>query len=254
MAMISDDILKEATARLVERFHPERIILFGSQARGTADRDSDVDLLVIGRYEGNRHDLATEMSRVLGELPFPRDIIVMTPEEFERDRRIPGMVARPAAREGQTLYGQPPGRTTDPMSSFDPDILRAVREWLTYADEDLQVATDLLGSPRRPYRHVANSAQQAAEKYLKAYLVFRLVDFPKTHEMKLLLDLCSQHATWADALREAEVLTRFAVTPRYPGIGRVVTEAEATRAVELAARVQAAVLAALRAEGMELPE
>lgn len=102
--MVSADILDEATRRLVEKFHPEKIILFGSQARGTANEHSDVDLLVICHFEGPRRGLMVEMDRALWGVGFARDIIVMTPEEYQRDVRIPGTIARPASREGKVLY------------------------------------------------------------------------------------------------------------------------------------------------------
>jgi len=59
--MVSDDILNKATDRLVAGFHPQRIILFGSQARGTADEHSDVDLLVVSPVEGSRRALMVAM-------------------------------------------------------------------------------------------------------------------------------------------------------------------------------------------------
>lgn len=93
-----------AVERLRERFHPERIILFGSWARGTADARSDVDLLVLMPVRGSRRRLALEMDRALSGLGFARDIVILTPEEYERDRLIPGTIARPAAMEGKTLY------------------------------------------------------------------------------------------------------------------------------------------------------
>lgn len=102
--MIDGAMLQEATRRLVEAFQPVRIILFGSQARETADGRSDVDLLVITNVQGDRAELALAMDRALRGLRLPRDIVVMTPEEFERDRDIPGTVARPASREGRVLY------------------------------------------------------------------------------------------------------------------------------------------------------
>ncbi|MHB8766987.1 MAG: nucleotidyltransferase domain-containing protein [Deferrisomatales bacterium] len=102
--MIDWRTLEEAAERLVSQFHPERIILFGSYARGVADEHSDVDLLVIGRFEANRRALMVAMDRALGGLGFARDIMVMTPEEFEEDRHIPGTIARPAALDGKVLY------------------------------------------------------------------------------------------------------------------------------------------------------
>lgn len=96
----------EASERLGKQFHPERVILFGSYARGSADEHSDVDLLVICTFEGSRRKLMVEMDRSLRGLNFARDIVVLTPEEFERDRHIPGTLARPILEEGQVLYEQ----------------------------------------------------------------------------------------------------------------------------------------------------
>lgn len=102
--MVTSATLQEATRRLIERVEPMRIILFGSQARGTADVRSDVDLLIVSPIVGSRRGLMVEMDRTLGGLGFARDIIVLTPEEYERDRHIPGTVARPAWLEGEVLY------------------------------------------------------------------------------------------------------------------------------------------------------
>ena len=102
--MFDRAILEEATRLLVERFQPQRIILFGSYARGTADDRSDVDLLVICPIRGDRGELMLAMDQTLRGLRLARDIVVLSPEEFERDRLIPGTVARPAWREGKLLY------------------------------------------------------------------------------------------------------------------------------------------------------
>ena len=102
--MVTEAVLEEAARRLVTSFQPTQIILFGSQARGTADDRSDVDLLVICAISGNRRQLMVAMDRALKGLGIARDIVVLTPEEFERDRQIPGTVARPAWLEGRVLY------------------------------------------------------------------------------------------------------------------------------------------------------
>ena len=102
--MVSEETLKEATRRLVDGFHPEKIILFGSQARGTADEKSDVDILVICSVNDNRRDLILNMYRAIDVMSLPTDILVLTPKEFELDRYIPGTIARPAWLEGKILY------------------------------------------------------------------------------------------------------------------------------------------------------
>ena len=104
--MVSENTIQEATRRLVKGFKPKQILLFGSQARGTADKHSDLDLLVVCTLDRKRRDLMVAMDRSLNGLDVARDIIVLTPEEFERDRNIPGTVARPAWREGRVLYEQ----------------------------------------------------------------------------------------------------------------------------------------------------
>lgn len=105
--MSTEEALAQATERLVARFGPRRVILFGSHARGTADARSDVDLLVVCPIPGSRRALMVAMDSALSGLGFARDVIVLTPEEFERDRRIPGTIARYASQEGKVLYDAP---------------------------------------------------------------------------------------------------------------------------------------------------
>jgi predicted nucleotidyltransferase len=102
--MVSDRILQQATQRLVDKFHPHRIILFGSQARGTAGVRSDVDLLVVSPLSGKRRRLMVRMDRVLSTLACAFDVVILTPKEFQRDREIPGTIGRYAYREGRVLY------------------------------------------------------------------------------------------------------------------------------------------------------
>jgi uncharacterized protein len=102
--MVNKGILAQVKKRLVTKFRPERIILFGSQARKTADPRSDVDLLVISPFKGKRSRKTLEMDRALRDLDFAFDIVLMTAEEYEEDRRIPGTLGRYASKEGKVLY------------------------------------------------------------------------------------------------------------------------------------------------------
>jgi len=99
--------IEEMVRRIVDRFHPEKIILFGSHARGTADPDSDADLLVVMPVEGSRRRQATQIDLALAGIRLPADVIVITPEDLERNRDRPGTVIQPALREGQVLYERP---------------------------------------------------------------------------------------------------------------------------------------------------
>jgi len=90
--------------RLVERFAPEQIILFGSHARGTAGPDSDVDLLVVMPITGSKRAKQLEMRLALHDIRVPKDIVLVTPEEVARRRDVVGTIIRPALREGKVLY------------------------------------------------------------------------------------------------------------------------------------------------------
>jgi predicted nucleotidyltransferase len=92
--------------RIVKRFHPEQIILFGSQARGDAGPDSDVDLLVVMRVEGSISEKRLEIRLALPDLPVPVDVIVTTPEDFLWRKDIVGTIEWPATREGKVLYAR----------------------------------------------------------------------------------------------------------------------------------------------------
>jgi len=104
------------------------------------------------------------------------------------------------------------------MKLPDPAVQEKVKQWLSYADEDLRVARHTFSMPDAPpFRVIAFHAQQCAEKYLRAYLVFHLVDFPYTHDIAELLEICATFAPWASQLSFARELTAYAVTVRYPG-------------------------------------
>jgi len=102
--MISNETLLEVKQRLVDGFAPERIILFGSQARETADDRSDVDILVVCSFEGKRRNLMLEMDRALSGLDYAFDVLILRPEEFQIDSLIAGTVGRYASKEGKVLY------------------------------------------------------------------------------------------------------------------------------------------------------
>lgn len=96
--------IREAVRRIVERFAPEQVILFGSHARGTAGPDSDADFLVVMPVSGSKRRKAVEIDLALAGIGLPKDVIVVTPEEVERYRDVVGTIIYPALREGKVLY------------------------------------------------------------------------------------------------------------------------------------------------------
>lgn len=102
--MTTIDVVSVMAERIVERFHPLRILLFGSRARGDARPDSDVDLLVVLPECQDRRAAAIAIRRALADLPVGKDVIVTTPDEIARRGDLVGTVLRPALREGMTIY------------------------------------------------------------------------------------------------------------------------------------------------------
>lgn len=99
-----DASIQEMVRIIVERFDPERIVLFGSHARGSAGPDSDVDLLVVIPIVGSKRDVEVEIGVALHDIKLPKDIVVVTPDEARRYRDVVGTIVRPALLEGRILY------------------------------------------------------------------------------------------------------------------------------------------------------
>lgn len=99
-----DEIIAEMTRRIVERFDPLQVILFGSHARGDVNADSDLDLLVVFPHVEDNRQMRVNIRGILSDLPIAKDIIVATPDEIGRSRDRLGSILRPATREGRTLY------------------------------------------------------------------------------------------------------------------------------------------------------
>jgi len=143
------------------------------------------------------------------------------------------------------------------MKPPNEEISHKVKQWIDHADEDLHLAEDVMTMRSRhgsPYRLIAYHSQQCAEKYLKAYLVWCGVDFPYTHNISILLELCGEHANWPAKLKDAEELSSYVITTRYPGESEEVTKADAARAIEIAQQVRNQVRAGLKELGLKLPK
>jgi HEPN domain-containing protein len=130
-----------------------------------------------------------------------------------------------------------------------PDEVRRdlVRGWLAKAEADLAVAERLMLEGGRYAWAVAFHCQQAAEKFLKAYLTRWQIEFPKTHDLRQILGLAAkQDAAFARSLDDAATLTPYGVEARYPGDAPDVTAEEARRALGVARLVGEQARAALR--------
>lgn len=96
--------LPEITRRIVQTSNPDKIILFGSYARGKANADSDLDLLVIVPKAQHLRQESIRVRRALRGLLVPVDIIMATSEQIRRLGNVNGLVYQSALREGTVLY------------------------------------------------------------------------------------------------------------------------------------------------------
>jgi predicted nucleotidyltransferase len=96
--------LPEMIDRIVSNFHPLRILLFGSWARGEARSESDIDLLVVLPEVEDKRQVTILIGNSLSNLPVSKDIVVTTPAEIAARGDQIGNVLRPALREGIIVY------------------------------------------------------------------------------------------------------------------------------------------------------
>jgi uncharacterized protein len=106
MAEIDDALLTELMQRIIDISDPQQIILFGSQARGDAGPDSDLDLLVVKEAVETPRAEAARIYRALASLRVPVDVVVARSDTVRRHRDVVGTIVRPALREGKVLYAR----------------------------------------------------------------------------------------------------------------------------------------------------
>ncbi len=101
---VTEELLQEVVRRIVAVGGPEKIVLFGSHARGTARSDSDLDLLIIEESAMPRHRRAARYRLALLGLFPAKDIAVWTPAEVERWRDVSNAFITSILAEGKVLY------------------------------------------------------------------------------------------------------------------------------------------------------
>ncbi len=119
------------------------------------------------------------------------------------------------------------------------EILVIARDWVQKAENDLKNATYTLKMEEDcPTDTVCFHAQQCVEKYLKAFLVLRRINFPKTHDIKELIVLLPSNSRPKLTPEEQRRLADYATVTRYPGDYEPISLAETRRAAKIARRVR----------------
>ena len=95
--------IREYVRKLTDRFHPQRVVLFGSHAYGRPTSDSDVDLLVIMQYKGHPAFMASEIRKRI-RAGVPLDLVVRSPEEIQHRLAIGDGFIREIVEQGKPLY------------------------------------------------------------------------------------------------------------------------------------------------------
>jgi len=110
-------------------------------------------------------------------------------------------------------------------------------DWASYAEQDWQLALSIFKRKKTMSIHVCFHAQQSAEKYLKALLIAKNVDFPKTHDLSTLNSLCEKSAILTGfSAEKLTILSDHAVVSRYPGEEPSVEDAR--EAIEIAKTIR----------------
>ena len=110
MTTVSKDQLVSITNAIRQVSNPRLVILFGSQARGTADQYSDIDLLIIGDRPMQKWSRRLEIGKIRRSLPpfkIPIDILFFTPQEVQKWRSTTNHIIREALQQGEILYERP---------------------------------------------------------------------------------------------------------------------------------------------------
>jgi HEPN domain-containing protein len=167
---------------VVQYFKPQRVILFGSRARGEATRDSDIALLVIVDDDTPLEKLTSEVGYEAHRSVHAADVFPMRAETFEVDRNIVGTLAAEADADGIVVYGSSKG--TPSMKGPDPHARwETVEGWLEAAEQDRGTAVLCLAADT-PFRgSAAFHCQQAVEKLFKGFLVLAAKRSRKTHSL-----------------------------------------------------------------------
>ena len=210
-----------AVARAVEEaVHPDRVILFGSRARGDFNADSDIDLLIVtssdqlGRRESERNRAAAH--RKIEEVYdhwVGVDLVHMSANAFRDGRRARNHVAGQAVRDGYDANGDKVNYDNPEPTNW-PDI----RQRIVNAERELRVLNDLVEADSAQ-EAIGFHAQQAIENALKGWISALDADYGNTHDLSKLMAIVRRHPGERETPAGEQLmwLTEYAVKYRYEG-------------------------------------
>ena len=211
-----------AVARAVyDAVRPEKVILFGSRARGDYRPDSDIDLLIISDdsltrecYMNARKVVMEAATRIYGDY-FDANLVWMPKEKYMECRKGINHVAAQAARDGVDMNGEKEEYERDVETAFD---WADVRQRVINADRELSVLEDLIAA-NSAQEAIGFHAQQTLENILKAWISAFGGEYGNTHDLGSLMGIIRSNPDENEthAGEELDWLTEYAVEYRYEG-------------------------------------
>ena len=210
-----------AVARAVaEAVRPDRVILFGSRARGDFRPDSDIDLLIVTgpgpldrrAYQRTSAVAHHKVEQVYGE-PMGVDLVHLSEDVFHDGRRARNHVAGQAVRDGFDANGDKVNYD-NPTPTNWPDI----RQRIANAERELRVL-NILVEGNADQEAIGFHAQQAIENALKGWISALDTDYRNIHDLAELISIIRRHPPERDtpAGEQLTWLTSYAVEYRYEG-------------------------------------
>lgn len=206
--------------RALKPYDPEQVILFGSAARGDADRYSDIDIAIIKETDARFLDRLARVYELI-QPDFALDALVYTPSEFAAMRARHNPFAEEIVRDGIVVYakGKPIARNIKMLQTkgrrVKKQAIEEARRWFAQAEYDLHAAQETMNI--QLYSYACFIAQQAAEKALKAFLYAQGERAIKGHSVATLCKEATRfNKEFSRVLYQAKKLDRYYIPTRYP--------------------------------------
>lgn len=248
--MVTREAIQNFANEIARRYSPEKIILFGSYARGTANEDSDVDLLVVMDFEGRDRDLSFDIRRHI-RFSHALDLVIRKSADLQWRLQQKDWFLHDICKEGIVLYkstseDELPAAPDDsgaegslPLeaSSFKP----LVYEWIERAESNFKTMKRLRGFSNDG---VCLHAFLSSENYLKAFLQQNTIYFPKCHDIAKLFQLTlSIQPKWEAIIETTAFLSNHELDVRDPLA--CASSQNAGSAIEACEQIRASILQAM---------